>query len=58
VEEMVELVIGHNAKGMELQRRAKECRDVMSKAWDVEGCSSLKNLLEFVQWINTAAGNK
>jgi UDP-glucoronosyl and UDP-glucosyl transferase len=55
VEEVVDLVIGANAKGTEIQRRAKECRDVMSKAWDVEGGSSLKNLLEFVQWINTAA---
>ncbi|KAJ3688947.1 hypothetical protein LUZ61_018111 [Rhynchospora tenuis] len=52
VEEVVELVMGSNAKGLEIRERAKECRDVMKKAWNEEGGSSMKSLLEFFKLIN------
>ncbi|KAF3335637.1 UDP-glycosyltransferase 92A1-like protein [Carex littledalei] len=58
VEEVVDLVIGPDAKDMEIRRRAKEYRDVMNKAWDEEGGSSMESLQQFVQSINTAAGNQ
>ncbi|KAJ4785473.1 Glycosyltransferase [Rhynchospora pubera] len=52
VEEVINLMMSPNAKRMEIRNRAKECRDVMNKAWDEEGGSSMKSLLEFFQWSN------
>ncbi|KAJ4805820.1 Glycosyltransferase [Rhynchospora pubera] len=52
VKEVVDLVMGPNAKGMEIRKRAKKCRDVMNKAWNEEGGSSMKSLLEFFKLIN------
>ncbi|KAJ4805694.1 Glycosyltransferase [Rhynchospora pubera] len=52
VEEVVDLVMGPNAKGMEIRKRAKKCRAVMNKAWNEEGGSSMKSLLEFFKLIN------
>ncbi|KAF3335606.1 UDP-glycosyltransferase 92A1-like protein [Carex littledalei] len=58
VEEVVDVMMEPNEKGMEIRRRAKEYRDVMNKAWDEEGGSSMESLQQFVQSINTAAGNQ
>ncbi|KAF3325156.1 UDP-glycosyltransferase 92A1-like protein [Carex littledalei] len=58
VEEVVDLMMGPNAKGMEIRRRAKEYINVMNKAWDEEGGSSRESFLQFVQSSNRAAANK
>ncbi|KAJ4805692.1 Glycosyltransferase [Rhynchospora pubera] len=52
VEKVMNLVMCPNAKGMEIRKRAKECRDVINKAWDEEGGSSMKSLLEFLKFSN------